>query len=583
MNKDKLVDLSKKIKIENTIDKNLYDKFSIKRGLRNKNGTGVLVGVTKVGDVCGYKIENGEKIPSKGELFYRGYPLTKMVEDFNNTKRFGFEEIIYLLLFNKLANKNDLESFKKILVEERNLPNKFFEDTILNLPGNNIVNIMMRSVLALYSYDEMADDTDTLNVLSQSLSLISKMPIIAIYSYQVKIHNFDGKSLVIHNQDENKSIAENILSMLRIDQKYKKEEAEILDLLLIIHAEHGGGNNSAFATHVVSSSGTDTYSAIATGLGSLKGPRHGGANLKVSQMLENIRENLKNIEDEKEIEKYLKKILDKKAFDKKGLIYGLGHAVYTISDPRAVLLKEKARELSKIKNRQKDFEFIEKIEKIGGRLLMEKLKKPYPICANVDLYSGFCYEMLDIPKDLYIPIFAIARTVGWAAHRLEQIEDSKIIRPAYKSLSQTKKYLSMDERWFVPNLERWYSKRGGKMNILKNYFKFILKQDVDSKNSSKAFILVRILSFLIAGFFSWGLYYLLDRYNLNIFVKYLILIYASLAFFTTLPCKTIQMREDENKLSSWIPNFGFYNSLAILISPIYLFKYCKVLQKNKEN
>lgn len=446
MNKDKLVDLSKKIKIENTIDKNLYDKFSIKRGLRNKNGTGVLVGVTKVGDVCGYKIENGEKIPSKGELFYRGYPLTSMVEDFNNTKRFGFEEIIYLLLFNKLANKNDLESFKKILVEERNLPNKFFEDTILNLPGNNIVNIMMRSVLALYSYDEMADDTDTLNVLSQSLSLISKMPIIAIYSYQVKVHNFDGKSLIIHNQDENKSIAENILSMLRIDQKYKKEEAEILDLLLIIHAEHGGGNNSAFATHVVSSSGTDTYSAIATGLGSLKGPRHGGANLKVSQMLENIRENLKNIEDEKEIEKYLEKILNKKAFDKKGLIYGLGHAVYTISDPRAVLLKEKARELSKIKNREKDFEFIEKIEKIGGRLLMEKLKKSYPICANVDLYSGFCYEMLDIPKDLYIPIFAIARTVGWAAHRLEQIEDSKIIRPAYKSLSQIKNYISLEDR-----------------------------------------------------------------------------------------------------------------------------------------
>lgn len=446
MNKDKLVDLSKKIKIENTIDKNLYDKFSIKRGLRNQNGTGVLVGVTKVGDVCGYKIENGEKIPSKGELYYRGYPLTSMVEDFNNTKRFGFEEIIYLLLFNKLANKKDLESFKKILVEERNLPNKFFEDTILNLPGNNIVNIMMRSVLALYSYDEMADDTDTLNVLSQSLSLISKMPIIAIYSYQVKIHNFDGKSLVIHNQDENKSIAENILSMLRIDQKYKKEEAEILDLLLIIHAEHGGGNNSAFATHVVSSSGTDTYSAIATGLGSLKGPRHGGANLKVSQMLQNIRENLKNIEDEKEIEKYLKKILDKKAFDKKGLIYGLGHAVYTISDPRAVLLKEKARELSKIKNREKDFEFIEKIEKIGGRLLMERLNKSYPICANVDLYSGFCYEMLDIPKDLYIPIFAIARTVGWAAHRLEQIEDAKIIRPAYKSLSQIKNYISLEDR-----------------------------------------------------------------------------------------------------------------------------------------
>lgn len=583
MNKEKLIELSWQIKKENTIEKEIYDKYSIKRGLRNKNGTGVLVGVTKVGDVSGYKIKNKEKIPCHGELYYRGYPLTSMVADFNKKKRLGFEEVIYLLLFNKLANKKELEDFKNILVEERKLPDKFFEDTILNLPGNNIVNIMMRSVLALYSYDENPDDTNTLNVLSQSLSLISKMPLIAIYSYQAKIHKFEGKSLIIHKEDKNKSIAENILSILRADQKYKKEEAEILDLLLIIHAEHGGGNNSAFATHVVSSSGTDTYSAIATGLGSLKGPRHGGANLKVSQMLENIRGNLKNIEDEKEIRKYLEKILDKKAFDQKGLIYGLGHAVYTLSDPRAVLLKEKARELSKIKNRQKDFEFIEKIEKIGVEILMERLNKSYPICANVDLYSGFCYEMLDIPKDLYIPIFAIARTVGWSAHRLEQIEDSKIIRPAYKSLSQTKKYLSMDKRWFVPNLKRWYCKRGGKMNILKNYFKFILKQDVDSKNSSKAFILVRILSFLIAGFFTWGLYYLLDRYNLIIFVKYLILIYASLAFFTTLPCKTIQMREDENKLSSWIPNFGFYNSLATLISPIYLFKYCKVLQKNKEN
>lgn len=583
MNKEKLIELSWQIKKENTIEKEIYDKYSIKRGLRNKNGTGVLVGVTKVGDVSGYKIKNKEKIPCHGELYYRGYPLTSMVADFNKKKRLGFEEVIYLLLFNKLANKKELEDFKNILVEERKLPDKFFEDTILNLPGNNIVNIMMRSVLSLYSYDENPDDTNTLNVLSQSLSLISKMPLIAIYSYQAKIHKFEGKSLIIHKEDKNKSIAENILSMLRADQKYKKEEAEILDLLLIIHAEHGGGNNSAFATHVVSSSGTDTYSAISTGLGSLKGPRHGGANLKVSQMLDNIRGNLKNLEDEKEIRNYLEKILDKKAFDQKGLIYGLGHAVYTLSDPRAVLLKEKARELSKIKNRQKDFEFIEKIEKIGGEILMERLNKTYPICANVDLYSGFCYEMLDIPKDLYIPIFAIARTVGWSAHRLEQIEDSKIIRPAYKSLSQAKKYLSMDERWFVPNLERWYSKRGGKMNILKNYFKFILKQDVDSKNSSKAFILVRILSFLIAGFFTWGLYYLLDRYKLNAFVKYLILIYASLAFFTTLPCKTIQMREDENKLSSWIPNFGFYNSLATLISPIYLFKYCKALQENKES
>ncbi|MDY3006498.1 citrate synthase [Anaerococcus porci] len=443
---DKLKFYAKNIKEENTIKKDLYDKYDIKRGLRNKNGTGVLVGVTKVGDVCGYRMEDGEKIPEEGELYYRGYALTDMVKDFNDNKRLGFEEIIYLLLFNQLPKACELSDFKEVLTNERILPKKFFEDTILNIPGNNIVNIMMRSVLALYSYDKKADDTDTLNVLSQSLSLISKMPIIAVYSYMVKIHNFEKKSLIIHNPIEDNTIAENILSMLRTDQIYKKEEAELLDLLLIIHAEHGGGNNSAFATHVVSSSGTDTYSAIATGLGSLKGPRHGGASLRVSQMLENIRENVKDLKDEDQIKDYLSKMIDGKVFDKKGLIYGLGHAVYTLSDPRAVLLKEKARELSKIKKREEDFLFIERVEKIGGKLIMEKLKRDYPACANVDLYSGFCYEMLKIPKDLYIPIFAIARTVGWSAHRLEQIEDSKIIRPAYKSLSQKKNYLSLKDR-----------------------------------------------------------------------------------------------------------------------------------------
>ncbi|MSS77884.1 citrate synthase [Anaerococcus sp. AGMB00486] len=443
---DKLKFYAKNIKEENTIKKDLYDKYDIKRGLRNKNGTGVLVGVTKVGDVYGYRMEDGEKIPEEGELYYRGYALTDMVKDFNDNKRLGFEEIIYLLLFNQLPKACELSDFKEVLTNERILPKKFFEDTILNIPGNNIVNIMMRSVLALYSYDKKADDTDTLNVLSQSLSLISKMPIIAVYSYMVKIHNFEKKSLIIHNPIEDNTIAENILSMLRTDQIYKKEEAELLDLLLIIHAEHGGGNNSAFATHVVSSSGTDTYSAIATGLGSLKGPRHGGASLRVSQMLENIRENIKDLKDEDQIKDYLSKMIDGKVFDKKGLIYGLGHAVYTLSDPRAVLLKEKARELSKIKKREEDFLFIERVEKIGGKLIMEKLKRDYPACANVDLYSGFCYEMLKIPKDLYIPIFAIARTVGWSAHRLEQIEDSKIIRPAYKSLSQKKDYLSLKDR-----------------------------------------------------------------------------------------------------------------------------------------
>lgn len=443
---EKLKSYAEEIEEATRIDKEIYEKYSIKRGLRNKNGTGVLVGVTKVGDVCGYEIKDGEKLPAEGELYYRGYPLTSLVHDIESTERLGFEEVIYLLLFDRLATKNKLERFKKILAENRKLPPYFIEDTIMKVPGADIMNKMMRSMLALYTYDENPDGTDSLNVLSQALSLIAKMPLIAIYSYQVKIHNFDKKSLIIHNPDPEKSIAENILAMLRIDQKYTSEEAAILDLLLIIHAEHGGGNNSAFATHVVSSSGTDSYSAMAAGLASLKGPRHGGANIKVAKMIDNIKANVKDKEDKQEIKEYLEKILDKKAFDGEGLIYGLGHAVYTLSDPRAVLLKEKARELAKIKGREADFAFVENIEKIGQKLIQEKFNRAYPPCANVDLYSGLVYDMLGIPRELFLPIFAIARTVGWSAHRLEQIADKKIIRPAYKSLSEMKDYISLDER-----------------------------------------------------------------------------------------------------------------------------------------
>lgn len=444
--KEKLRAYADEIEKATNIDKEIYERYSIKRGLRNKNGTGVLVGVTKVGDVCGYKIKDGKKIPTEGELYYRGYPLTSLVRDIEGSERLGFEEVIYLLLFDKLANKNQLLNFKKILVENRILPQYFIEDTIMKVPGADIMNKMMRSMLALYAYDENPDGTDSSKVLGQALSLISKMPLIAVYSYQVKIHNFDKKSLIIHNPDQEKSIAENILAMLRADQKYTKEEAAILDLLLIIHAEHGGGNNSAFATHVVSSSGTDSYSAMAAGLASLKGPRHGGANIKVAKMLDNIRENVKYKEDKKEIRAYLEKILDKKAFDGEGLIYGLGHAVYTLSDPRAVLLKEKARELAKIKGREADFAFVENIEKIGQELIMEKLNRPYPPCVNVDLYSGLVYDMLKIPRELFLPIFAISRTVGWQAHRLEQIADKKIIRPAYKYLGERKEYIDLDHR-----------------------------------------------------------------------------------------------------------------------------------------
>lgn len=443
---EKLKIYADEIEKATSIDKEIYEKFAIKRGLRNKNGTGVLVGVTKVGDVSGYEIKDGKKIPAQGELFYRGYPLTAMVRDIENSQRLGFEEVIYLLLFDKLAKEDELIKFKKVLAKNRELPAYFIEDAILKVPGADIMNKMMRAMLALYTYDENPDGTDSLNVLRQSLSLISKIPLLAIYSYQVKIHKFDNKSLVIHNPDPEKSIAENILAMLRVDQKYTREEAEILDLLLIIHAEHGGGNNSAFATHVVSSSGTDSYSAMAAGLASLKGPRHGGANIKVANMIDNIKENIKDEENREEIKTYLEKILDKKNFDREGLIYGLGHAVYTLSDPRALILKEKARELAKIKGREKDFAFVENIEKIGQELIMEKCKSPYPPCANVDLYSGLVYDMLKIPRDLFLPIFAIARTVGWQAHRLEQISDKKIIRPAYKSLSDRKEYIDLEKR-----------------------------------------------------------------------------------------------------------------------------------------
>lgn len=443
---EKLKIYADEIEKATSIDKEIYEKYSIKRGLRNKNGTGVLVGVTKVGDVSGYEIKDGKKIPAQGELFYRGYPLTAMVRDIENSQRLGFEEVIYLLLFDKLGKEKELEYFKKVLAQNRKLPAYFIEDAILKVPGADIMNKMMRAMLALYTYDENPDGTDSLNVLRQSLSLISKIPLLAIYSYQVKIHKFDNKSLVIHNPDPEKSIAENILAMLRVDQKYTREEAEILDLLLIIHAEHGGGNNSAFATHVVSSSGTDSYSAMAAGLASLKGPRHGGANIKVAKMIDNIKENIKDEEDKVEIKAYLEKILDKKAFDGEGLIYGLGHAVYTLSDPRALILKEKARELAKGKGREGDFIFVENIEKIGQELIMEKFKSPYPPCANVDLYSGLVYDMLKIPRELFLPIFAIARTVGWQAHRLEQISDKKIIRPAYKSLSDRKEYIDLEKR-----------------------------------------------------------------------------------------------------------------------------------------
>jgi citrate synthase len=443
---ERIKKMADSIEAYNSVDKKLYDKYDIRRGLRNKDGTGVLVGITGVGDVSGYKRVDGKKVAAEGDLFYRGYSIKDIYKDLNGSRRYGFEEVIYLLLFNKLPNQEELELFKQILIEERELPKNFLEDVILKVPGKNIMNKMMRSLLSLYSYDENPDGLDSLNVLYQSMSLISKLPLIMAYSYQAKKHYIDGESLVIHYPYDDKSMAENILHLIRNDDQFSDLEAQILDLVLIIHAEHGGGNNSAFATHVVSSSGTDTYSSIAAGLASLKGPRHGGANLKVAQMLENIEENVSDLEDEEILEAYLEKILNKDAFDNKGLIYGLGHAVYTLSDPRALILKNEARKLAEKKNMLDKFEFIERVEKIGGRLVQERNKSDYPACANVDLYSGFVYEMLEIPKELFTPLFAVARMAGWSAHRLEQIQDNKIIRPAYKSMTVSKQYINLEDR-----------------------------------------------------------------------------------------------------------------------------------------
>ena len=442
----RLDDLAEKITKRDTINRELYAKYDVKHGLRDSDGTGVLVGITRIGYVTGYEKIDGKKIPMEGDLLYRGYSVKDMVKDFKETNRFGYEEIAYTLLFGNLPTKKDLNFFKGLLREERELPKNYLEDTILKVPGRDVMNKMMRSTLCLYSYDADPDSTSTANVLRQSVGLIAKTPLIMAYNYQAKKHYIDGDSLVIHYPDKDMSTAEVILSLIRKNSDYTDAEAKILDLMLVLHAEHGGGNNSTFATHVVSSSGTDTYSAIGTALGSLKGPRHGGANLMCSAMLDDIASNVRDIHNENDIEDYLRRILGGQAFDEKGLIYGIGHAVYTLSDPRAELLKEQAKILAEEKGYSDQYNFIRLVEDIGGRLLQERNGTSYPLTANIDLYSGLVYQMLGIPRDLYTPLFATARMAGWCAHRLEQVQDKKIIRPAYVHLNSRKKYLSMDDR-----------------------------------------------------------------------------------------------------------------------------------------
>ncbi len=428
------------------IDQELYFQYNVKRGLRNSDGTGVLVGLTAIGEVHGYVIDDNDKIPAEGKLLYRGISLRELIEGSRREGRFGFEEICFLILFGKLPNKAELETFTKLLVSLRALPQNFVEDMI-KAPSPNIMNKMARAILTLYSYDSNADDLSLQNVLMQSISLIAKMPIIVANSYSIKKYAYDNKSLVIHTHNPELSTAENFLYMLRPDRHFTREEAEIIDLCLIIHAEHGGGNNSAFTTHVVSSSGTDTYAAISAAINSLKGPLHGGAATTVAKMFSEIKENVKDWENEEEIRAYVTKILKKEAFDKTGLVYGMGHAIYTLSDPRAVLLKEKAKELAKIKGAEKEFNLYDTVERVTPEIFNALKKTNKPLCANVDFYSGFVYNLLGINEELFTPIFAMSRTVGWCAHRIEEIvSGGRIIRPAYKSITLKQHYIPLNER-----------------------------------------------------------------------------------------------------------------------------------------
>jgi citrate synthase len=430
-----------------SIEAKLYQKYNVKRGLRNADGTGVLVGLTNIGDVHGYILDENEKVPVEGRLRYRGIDVEEIVRGCRAEKRHGFHEVVYLLLFGRLPTKVQLGYFNDMLGACRDLPEGFTENMILKAPSPDIMNKLARAVLASYSYDTIPDDIGIKNVLRQCIELIARFPTMVAYGYQAKRHYYDFKSLFLHKPQPGLSTAENFLSMIRPDSAYTALEAEILDLALVLHAEHGGGNNSAFALHVVTSSDTDTYSAIAAAVGSLKGPKHGGANIKVANMFEDIKVNVKDWKDEDEISNYLGKILRREAFDRSGLIYGIGHAVYTLSDPRAVILRDKAEELACEKGRADEFRLYRTVEQIAPRLLSEFKQSTKPTAANVDFYSGFMYDMLTIPRELYTPIFAISRIAGWAAHRIEEIVcGGKIIRPAYKSVVKQGHYVPIESR-----------------------------------------------------------------------------------------------------------------------------------------
>lgn len=442
-----ILNLAKMSEEASQINAELYRKYEVKRGLRDISGKGVLAGLTEIGEIRSYTIVDDEMVPCEGKLFYRGMDIEDLVRGFVSEKRFGFEEITYLLLFGELPDRKELESFSKLLGSYRSLPTHFVRDIIMKAPSKDMMNTLARSVLTLYSYDDRADDISIPNVLRQSLQLIALFPMLAVYAYHAYSHYHDGKSLIIHSPQPELSTAENILYTLRPDSSYTELEAKILDIALVLHMEHGGGNNSTFTTHVVSSSGTDTYSSVAASLGSLKGPKHGGANIKVVRMFEDMKKEIKDWTSEEEVTAYLKALLNKDAFDHTGLIYGMGHAVYSLSDPRANIFKSFVESLSKEKGRMEEFQLYSMVERLAPKVIAEERQIYKGVSANVDFYSGFVYSMLDLPLELYTPIFAMARIVGWSAHRIEELSNNgKIIRPAYKSVAQKKKYVKLDKR-----------------------------------------------------------------------------------------------------------------------------------------
>ncbi len=429
------------------IDPSLYGKYDVKRGLRNANGTGVLVGLTSIGDVVGYEVKDGKKIAIPGRLVYRGYNVESLIEDAEKHNQFGYEQCAYLLLFGELPTQEELDHFKEYLGELRTLPDNFTEDMIMKAPSSDIMNKLARGVLASYSYDRNPEDRSLSNVLRQCIELISRFSTLTAYGYQAKRRYYDGKSMYIHNPLPELSTSENFLRLIRNNKAFTDEEAKLLDLALILHAEHGGGNNSSLTVHVVSSADTDTYSAIGAAVGSLKGARHGGANIQVMQMMDDIKENVKDWSSESEIKEYLRKIVNKQAYNRTGLIYGLGHAIYTINDPRATLLRDKAAHLAKEKGLEDEYNLYKLIEKLGPEVLYEKHGDDKKICANVDLYSGFIYSMLNIPRELFTPLFAVARIAGWSAHRIEEIvAGGRIYRPAYKNVLAEREYIPIENR-----------------------------------------------------------------------------------------------------------------------------------------